>query len=36
MERIIRDSDRDYYMSADQAKEYGIVDEVLMRQDDQA
>lgn len=33
MERIIRDSDRDYYMSALQAKEYGIVDEVLTRDD---
>ncbi len=33
MERIVRDSDRDYYMSADQAKEYGIVDEVLVRAD---
>lgn len=30
-ERIVRDSDRDFYMSADQAKEYGIVDEVLNR-----
>jgi len=33
MERIIRDSDRDFYMSAAQAKEYGIVDEVLVRDD---
>lgn len=32
MERIIRDSDRDYYMSAVQAKEYGIIDEVLTRE----
>lgn len=30
-ERIVRDSDRDFYMSAEQAKEYGIVDEVLNR-----
>lgn len=29
MERIVRDSDRDFYMSADQAKEYGIIDELL-------
>ncbi len=28
-ERIARDSDRDFYMSADQAVEYGIVDEIL-------
>ncbi|MBI2886655.1 MAG: ATP-dependent Clp protease proteolytic subunit [Chloroflexi bacterium] len=34
LERIARDSDRDYYMSAEQAKEYGIVDEVLLRPSD--
>jgi ATP-dependent Clp protease, protease subunit len=28
-EKVKRDSDRDYYMSAQEAKEYGIVDEVL-------
>jgi ATP-dependent Clp protease protease subunit len=28
-ERIDADVDRDFYMSADQAKEYGIVDEIL-------
>ena len=27
--RIARDSDRDFYMTADQAVEYGLVDEVL-------
>lgn len=32
MERIVHDSDRDFYMSAEQAKEYGIVDEVLEKQ----
>ncbi|MBI2867965.1 MAG: ATP-dependent Clp endopeptidase proteolytic subunit ClpP [Chloroflexi bacterium] len=31
-ERIARDSDRDFYMSAEQAKEYGIIDEILLRQ----
>ena len=31
-EKIARDTDRDYYLSADQAKEYGLVDEVLSRQ----
>ena len=31
-ERVARDSDRDYFMTADQAKEYGLVDEVLTRQ----
>lgn len=27
--KITRDSDRDFYMTAEQAKEYGIIDEVL-------
>lgn len=30
-ERIIKDSDRDYFMSAIQAKEYGLVDHVIER-----
>ena len=29
LERVERDSDRDFYMSADEAKAYGMVDEVL-------
>jgi len=29
LERIERDSDREFYMSAEEAKEYGLVDEVL-------
>ncbi len=29
LERIKRDTDRDFFMSADDAKEYGIIDEVL-------
>jgi len=29
LERIARDSDRDFWMTADQAREYGLVDEVL-------
>lgn len=29
LERIKRDSDRDFYMSGDQAKEYGLVDDVI-------
>ncbi len=28
-EKIARDFDRDFYMSADEAKEYGMVDEIL-------
>lgn len=29
LERVEKDTDRDYFMSADEAKEYGIVDEVI-------
>jgi ATP-dependent Clp protease protease subunit len=29
IEKVQRDTDRDFFMSAEQAKEYGIVDEVL-------
>jgi len=29
IERITRDFDRDFYMSAEQAKEYGFVDEII-------
>jgi ATP-dependent Clp protease protease subunit len=29
MERIARDSDRDFFMTPEQAKEYGIVDQVI-------
>jgi ATP-dependent Clp protease, protease subunit len=29
MERIIRDSDRDFFLDANQAKEYGLVDQVI-------
>ena len=30
LEKIEQDADRDFYMSADEAKEYGILDEVLV------
>lgn len=30
-EKVTEDSDRDYWMKADQAKEYGMIDEVLVR-----
>lgn len=33
LERIVRDTDRDFYMTAEQAKEYGIIDEILVRSD---
>lgn len=29
-EKVARDTDRDYYLSAEQAKEYGLVDDVLL------
>ncbi len=29
LEKISKDTDRDYYMTAEQAKEYGIIDEVI-------
>ena len=32
-ERVARDTDRDYYLSAEEAKEYGIVDEDLSKPD---
>ena len=31
VERIGKDSDRDFYMSAQEAKDYGIVDDILTR-----
>ncbi|MSQ11750.1 MAG: ATP-dependent Clp protease proteolytic subunit [Dehalococcoidia bacterium] len=30
-ERVVRDTDRDFYLNAEQAKDYGLVDEVLTR-----
>ena len=30
LEKIQRDSDRDYFMSAEEAKDYGVVDEVIV------
>jgi len=33
VEKIERDTDRDYFMSAEQAKDYGIVDEVFYPRD---
>ncbi len=30
-EKIRRDTDRDYFMGADEAKEYGLIDEVMVR-----
>jgi ATP-dependent Clp protease, protease subunit len=32
LDRIAHDTDRDFYMSAEQAKEYGLVDDILTKQ----
>ena len=31
LEKIQRDTERDYYLSADEAKEYGLVDQVISK-----
>ena len=31
-EKIAKDTDRDYYLTAGQAKDYGLIDEVLDKQ----
>ena len=31
LERVSRDTERDYFMSAEQAKEYGIIDQVIAK-----
>ncbi len=33
IERVARDTDRDFYLSADEAREYGIIDEVITNRD---
>ena len=30
IEQILKDTDRDYFMSAEEAKDYGLVDEVII------
>jgi len=32
IERIAKDTDRDYYMNAEEAKQYGVVDDILTKQ----
>lgn len=36
LEDVAKDTDRDYFMTAEEAREYGIVDEVLNRNDEAA
>ncbi len=31
VEKVHRDSERDYFMSAEEAKAYGLIDEVIVR-----
>jgi ATP-dependent Clp protease protease subunit len=33
IEKIERDTDRDFFMSADESKDYGLIDEVISRKD---
>lgn len=35
LERIEKDTDRDFFMSADEAKDYGLIDQVITRKDQQ-
>ncbi len=32
LERVKKDTDRDYFMSAEEAKEYGVIDEVILKE----
>jgi ATP-dependent Clp protease protease subunit len=32
VEKVEKDSDRDYWMTAEEAKAYGMIDEILVRQ----
>lgn len=34
LEKVERDTDRDFYLSADEAKDYGIIDEVIKTKED--
>jgi len=34
LSKIINDTDRDYFMSSEQAKEYGLIDEIIARKPD--
>jgi ATP-dependent Clp protease protease subunit len=31
LEKIQMDTERDYYMTCEQAKEYGIIDEIILK-----
>ena len=33
MERIVKDTDRNFFMSAEEARDYGLIDEIMVRKD---
>lgn len=33
LEKVVRDTDRDFYLNPEQAKEYGVIDEILTKQE---
>ncbi|MCX5711137.1 MAG: ATP-dependent Clp protease proteolytic subunit, partial [Candidatus Omnitrophica bacterium] len=33
VEKVAKDTDRDYFMSAQEAKDYGLIDEVIVSQE---
>lgn len=33
MEKVVRDTDRDFYLTPEHAKEYGVIDEILTKQE---
>jgi ATP-dependent Clp protease protease subunit len=34
LEKVEKDTDRDFYMTAQESKEYGLVDEVIKRREE--
>jgi ATP-dependent Clp protease protease subunit len=34
LKKIVRDTDRDYFMSAEEAKKYGVIDNILVSKRD--
>ena len=34
LDKIVNDTERDYFMSSEQAKEYGLIDEIIIRKPD--
>ena len=36
MDKVVQDTDRDYYLNPEQAVEYGLVDEILKKPSQEA